>query len=146
MLVEIYSKTLFLTNISKTYNYKLGNPLEQENNLGPVVKLSAAQSIRLQVKEAISNGAKDIIGKTNFKISEDSYIVFCNADISIEEWEEKLNFDVQVINYKMDFKWVESTLDKIKELLLQDDIPHYSDPDDCDMCRYLLNHNEMKNI
>ena len=33
-----------------------------------------------------------------------------------------------------------------KELLLQDDIPHYSDPDDCDMCRYLINHNEMKNI
>jgi len=87
-----------------------------------------------------------LLEKNGFKISEDSYIVFCNADISKEEWEEKLNFDVQVINYKMDFLWVESTLDKIKELLLQDDIPHYSDPDDCDMCRYLLNHNEMKNI
>ena len=87
-----------------------------------------------------------LLEKNGFKISEDSYIVFCNADISKKEWEEKLNFDVQVINYKMDFKWVESTLDKIKELLLQDDIPHYSDPDDCDMCRYLLNHNEMKNI
>ena len=87
-----------------------------------------------------------LLEKNGFKISEDSYIVFCNADISEEEWNEKLNFDVQVINYKMDYKWVESTLDKIKELLIQDKIPDYSDPDHCDMCRYLLKHNEIKNI
>ena len=46
----------------------------------------------------------------------------------------------------MDFLWVESTLDKIKELLIQDKMPDYSDPDQCDMCRYLLKHNEIKNI
>ncbi len=55
-----------------TEKYILDNPLKSETNLGPVVKLSAAQSIRLQVKNAISNGAKDIIEKTNFKISEES--------------------------------------------------------------------------
>ena len=53
-----------------TEKYILDDPLKEETNLGPVVKLSAAQSIRLQIKEAISNGAKDIIGKTNFNISE----------------------------------------------------------------------------
>ena len=87
-----------------------------------------------------------MLEKNGFKISEDSYIVFCNADISEEEWNEKLNFDVQVINYKMDYKRVEFTLDKIKELLIQDKIPDYSDPDHCDMCRYMLKHNEIKNI
>ena len=56
---------------SITEKYILGNPLKVETNLGPVVKLSAAQSIRLQVKEAISNGAKDIVEKINFKISEE---------------------------------------------------------------------------
>ena len=35
--------------VSKTYNYKLGNPLEKETNLGPVVKLSAADFILKQI-------------------------------------------------------------------------------------------------
>ena len=56
---------------SITEKYILDDPLKLETNLGPVVKLSAAQSIRLQVKEAISNGAKDIVQKINFKISEE---------------------------------------------------------------------------
>ena len=55
-----------------TEKYILDDPLKKETNLGPVVKLSAAQSIRSQIKEAISNGAKDIIRKTNFKISEET--------------------------------------------------------------------------
>ena len=85
-----------------------------------------------------------LLDKNGFKISENSYIVFCNAEINHKEWNEKLNFDVQVINYKMDYTWVESTLDKIKELLIQDNIPNFSDPEDCDMCRYLLEHKEVK--
>jgi len=87
-----------------------------------------------------------LLEKNGFKISEDSYIVFCNAEINTEEWNEKLNFDVQVINYKMDYKWVEPTLDKIKELLIQNSLPNFSDTDDCDMCRYLFEHEEIKNI
>ena len=68
---EIYDD--FIDGIkSITEKYILDNPLKKETNLGPVVKLSAAQSMRSQIKEAISNGAKDIIGQTNFKISEES--------------------------------------------------------------------------
>tara|TARA_Y100001970_G_scaffold292896_1_gene436445 strand:+ start:33 stop:1412 length:1380 start_codon:yes stop_codon:yes gene_type:complete len=55
-----------------TEKYILDDPLKSKTNLGPVVKLSAAKSIRLQVKEAISNGAMDIINKNNFAISEES--------------------------------------------------------------------------
>mgnify|MGYP001494489902 FL=1 len=68
---EIYDD--FIGGIKNfTEKYILDDPLKSQTNLGPVVKLSAAQSIRLQVKEAISNGAKDIISKTNFKISDES--------------------------------------------------------------------------
>jgi len=68
---EVYND--FVEGIkSITEKYILDDPLNTKTNLGPVVKLSAAQSIRLQVKEAISNGANDIIEKTNFKIAEDS--------------------------------------------------------------------------
>tara|TARA_B100000929_G_scaffold205816_1_gene163939 strand:+ start:815 stop:2194 length:1380 start_codon:yes stop_codon:yes gene_type:complete len=68
---EVYND--FVEGIkSITEKYILDDPLNVKTNLGPVVKLSAAQSIRSQVKDAISNGANDIIEKTNFKIAEDS--------------------------------------------------------------------------
>ena len=51
---------------SKAYNYKLGNPLEKETNLGPVVKLSAANFIHNQMKDAINKGAKKIIDENKF--------------------------------------------------------------------------------
>ena len=37
-----------------TEKYILGNPLEKETNLGPVVKLKAAEYIRSQVSKAIN--------------------------------------------------------------------------------------------
>ena len=51
---------------SKAYNYKLGNPLEKETNLGPVVKLSAANFILKQMDDAIKKGAKKIIDENKF--------------------------------------------------------------------------------
>jgi acyl-CoA reductase-like NAD-dependent aldehyde dehydrogenase len=51
---------------SKTYNYKLGNPLEKETNLGPVVKLSAAEFINNQMNDAINKGAKKLIDENKF--------------------------------------------------------------------------------
>ena len=87
-----------------------------------------------------------LLEKNGFKISEDSYIVFCNADITPKDWKENLHFDVQVINYKMDYSWVESTLDEIKKLLLEEKIPDFSDPDECDICRFLEDHKEMRSL
>tara|TARA_Y100000590_G_scaffold230307_2_gene259636 strand:- start:4624 stop:6003 length:1380 start_codon:yes stop_codon:yes gene_type:complete len=51
--------------------YILDDPLKKETNLGPVVRLSAAQFIRNQIKDAISNGAVDVINKTNFNVAKD---------------------------------------------------------------------------
>ena len=68
---EVYND--FIDGIkSVTEKYILDDPLKTETNLGPVVKLSAAQLIRSQVKQAILNGAKDVIEKKHFKISEDT--------------------------------------------------------------------------
>ena len=85
-----------------------------------------------------------LLKKNGFKVSEDSYIVFCNASLEPKEWNEKLIFEVQVINYKIDYTWVEDVLDKIKDLLHRDKIPSFSNPDHCDMCRYLQEHQEIK--
>ena len=68
---EIYNE--FIEGLkSFTEKYILDDPLKKETNLGPVVRTSAAKFIREQIKEAISNGAKDIIDKSNFKIENDN--------------------------------------------------------------------------
>ena len=62
---KIYNNFLELF-VSKTYNYKLGNPLEKKTNLGPVVKLSAADFILQQMNSAINKGAKKMIDENKF--------------------------------------------------------------------------------
>ncbi|WP_282607336.1 aldehyde dehydrogenase family protein [Pelagibius sp. Alg239-R121] len=46
--------------------YRLGNPLEGETNLGPMVRASAADFVRGQTVEAISKGASALIDTTAF--------------------------------------------------------------------------------
>ena len=53
---------------AQTEKYILDNPLDNSTNLGPVVKLSAANNIRDQVSKALNNGAKNIIDESKFKI------------------------------------------------------------------------------
>ena len=52
--------------INKTYEYKLGNPLNKDINLGPVVKLSSAKFIENQISLAIKQGAKIMIDESKF--------------------------------------------------------------------------------
>ncbi len=51
--------------------YRLGNPLEADTNLGPVVKASAAAFVQDQVKEAVSRGARTLIEPTLFSAHRD---------------------------------------------------------------------------
>jgi len=67
---KIYNNFLELF-VSKTYNYKLGNPLEKETNLGPVVKLSAAEFILKQMNTAVDKGARKMIDENKFKFSKE---------------------------------------------------------------------------
>ena len=58
---------------SLTEKYVLGDPSKTNTNLGPVVKLSAANFIRSQLDEAISQGANKVVDETKFDIaSQDS--------------------------------------------------------------------------
>ena len=64
-----------------TEKYILGNPLEMETNLGPVVKQSAANNIRSEVNNAISQGGKNIIDNKKFNLDDASLFI---------EFEEKI--------------------------------------------------------
>ena len=61
---------------SLTEKYILGDPSKTETNLGPVVKMSAANFIRSQVEEAISQGAHKVVDESKFDIvsNENCYI------------------------------------------------------------------------
>ncbi|KAF9362338.1 hypothetical protein BGX34_006354 [Mortierella sp. NVP85] len=54
---DIYDEFVKLF-VEETKNYRLGNPLEPETTLGPMVKAKAADFVRDQIAEAVSQGAK----------------------------------------------------------------------------------------
>jgi acyl-CoA reductase-like NAD-dependent aldehyde dehydrogenase len=47
--------------VELTRQYKLGNPLEKETNLGPLVRTDAADAVRAQIKQAMRKGAKALL-------------------------------------------------------------------------------------
>jgi acyl-CoA reductase-like NAD-dependent aldehyde dehydrogenase len=49
-----------------TRKYKLGNPLDKDTNLGPMVRTSAAEFVRGQIVEAVRAGAKALIDTKEF--------------------------------------------------------------------------------
>lgn len=55
--------------VELTKQYKLGNPLEEGINLGPMVKTNAADYVRQQVEQAINKGAKSLVDESLFSTS-----------------------------------------------------------------------------
>ena len=47
--------------VELTRQYKLGNPLEQETTLGPLVRTQAADNVRAQIRQAVKKGAKALL-------------------------------------------------------------------------------------
>jgi acyl-CoA reductase-like NAD-dependent aldehyde dehydrogenase len=47
--------------VDLTRTYKLGNPLDKATTIGPMVRTDAAESVRAQIREALSKGAKALI-------------------------------------------------------------------------------------
>ena len=52
--------------VELTRKYQLGNPLDQQTTLGPLVRKDAAESVRAQIKQALSKGAKALIDPKAF--------------------------------------------------------------------------------
>lgn len=52
--------------IDLTRKYRLGNPLERETTLGPMVRAAAATFVRDQIAEAVSQGARAMIDPREF--------------------------------------------------------------------------------
>ena len=52
--------------IDLTRKYRLGNPLDQDTTLGPMVRASAAAFVRAQIAEAVRQGARSVIDPREF--------------------------------------------------------------------------------
>ncbi|MDB5865345.1 MAG: aldehyde dehydrogenase family protein, partial [Betaproteobacteria bacterium] len=52
--------------VELTNKYRLGNPLDPETTLGPMVRTDAADNVRRQVREAVGMGAKALIDPKRF--------------------------------------------------------------------------------
>jgi acyl-CoA reductase-like NAD-dependent aldehyde dehydrogenase len=52
--------------VDLTKQYKLGDPLDPETNLGPMVRTSAAEFVRGQIAEAVNAGAKSLVDPNSF--------------------------------------------------------------------------------
>jgi acyl-CoA reductase-like NAD-dependent aldehyde dehydrogenase len=53
--------------VALTKKYRLGNPIEAETTLGPMVRTSAAEFVRKQIADAVKAGAKPLIDPKSFK-------------------------------------------------------------------------------
>ncbi|TXH35489.1 MAG: aldehyde dehydrogenase family protein [Rhodospirillaceae bacterium] len=49
-----------------TKKYRLGNPLDNDTNLGPMVRTSAAEFVRGQIQDAVKHGAKALVDAKSF--------------------------------------------------------------------------------
>jgi acyl-CoA reductase-like NAD-dependent aldehyde dehydrogenase len=55
--------------VDLTLKYRLGSPLDPETTIGPVVRAAAADTVRLQVQEAVGRGARQLIDEKLFASS-----------------------------------------------------------------------------
>ena len=68
-----------------TEQYKLGDPSQEDTNLGPVVRLSAANFIRSQISEAEKQGAKRLIDESKFlMVKEDNCYIAPQVMIDVD--------------------------------------------------------------
>ena len=76
-----------------------------------------------------------LLRKNGFKVSDIGYFVYCNGLSSKDVFENKMEFDVYLLDYKGSTNWIESTLKDIKALLEQDKIPSINE--ECETCSYV---------
>ena len=76
-----------------------------------------------------------LLRKNGLQVSDIGYFVYCNGDKQKPSFDNKVHFDVSVLEYKGDGSWIEDTIVQIKQLLDQDSVPEYSE--NCDYCTYI---------
>ena len=72
--------------------------------------------------------------QNDFKVSPTGYFVYCNGRTDRAAFDAKLEFDIDLIAYTGDDRWVEKALKDMKDCLMNEQPPKPAG--DCDYCRY----------
>jgi len=72
--------------------------------------------------------------KNGFTVSKTGYFVYCNGDTDKEAFDGKLEFNIKIIPYVGDDRWVEKTIHDAIDCLKKDTLPEPGA--DCDFCKY----------
>lgn len=79
--------------------------------------------------------------KNGFQVSSTAYFVYCNGRTDHPRFDKRLEFDVSVIPYVGDDRWVLEAVLKAHQCLRGDEIPKHSE--ECDYCNYFLAVNDI---
>lgn len=72
--------------------------------------------------------------RNGFEVNDVGYFVYCNGDTDKEAFDGKLEFDVKILAYKGDDKWVENAIIEAHKCLMSDKLPESGK--ECDFCSY----------
>ncbi len=75
-----------------------------------------------------------LLRQNGFKVSDTGYFVYCNGRTDLEAFDARLEFDVNLIEYKGNDSWVEKAVIDAHECLKRSKMPKSSD--NCDFCAY----------
>jgi hypothetical protein len=80
--------------------------------------------------------------KNNFNVSNIGYFVYCNGKTDREAFDKKIEFDIKVIPYTGDSKWVDKAVLDMKKCLMSDELPESGAG--CDFCAYRKEANKVE--
>lgn len=72
--------------------------------------------------------------KNNFLVADIGYFVYCNGLVNRDRFDQKLEFDIAVIPYRIDDSWVDKVIRDAHLCLNSPNPPAHSE--DCDFCAY----------
>ena len=81
-----------------------------------------------------------LLRKNGFKVSDTGYFVYCNGIRQKERFDEKLDFEIYLLDYMGNDGWIEKTLSSLIQTIKSERIPSYTKS--CEYCEYQVNTKE----
>ena len=75
-----------------------------------------------------------LLRQNGHEVSDIGYFVYCNGLTDAKAFDARLEFDITLIAYEGDDRWVEDTIVRARECLKSDELPNPGK--DCDYCEY----------
>lgn len=85
-----------------------------------------------------------LLRKNGLNVSNSTYFVYCNGKKNLISFNDRVEFDIHIIEHVGDDSWVEPTVIKALDVLDQDAAPDAES--DCEYCNYFANRQEKEKI